>query len=264
MIDGTVCSVQKQDSLARERCRCDNGFGVYEVWLATAPFRGSCAMNGNCVNIDRAGTIVGCSFLVMSAVLMLKEGGLIRNAVAGWYREWHSARMIDENWAEIASAGTTIGQGSAEVLVEFTDYTCPYCKVAHDSSLRLLRDNQDRKLVVRFFPKPGSALARAAAVAGLCAGNQGRFAEFTAEMFRADSWMQTQDWETVAREAGVADTAAFALCLTSDATLGRLAQDSVLGVTIGVVGTPAFVGRTAGLRIGVVPNEERAGWFTPH
>lgn len=212
--------------------------------------------------IDKAGTIMGCSFIAMSAVIMLRQGGLLRTAYADWQVDRRNARIVEQQWPALSAGEHALGDGMRETMVEFTDYRCPYCRMSHDSSARLLSDDEGRRIVVRLFPRPGDPLAYAAAEAGVCAGMQGRFAQFTDEIFRTDGWERTQDWVTVARAAGVADSAAYSACISSGAARPILTRDSMFAVMVGVSGTPAFAGRKNGLHVGVLPNTELAGWFT--
>lgn len=68
---------------------------------------------------------------------------------------------------------------------EFTDYSCPHCKVAAARSLRLLAKHHDVRLVrhqnPRMHCRPGTSACLAARLAG-CAAEQGRF-------WQADRWL---------------------------------------------------------------------------
>jgi uncharacterized membrane protein len=88
--------------------------------------------------------------------------------------------------------GTTEGGdpwiGAAQpkhTIDEFTDYSCPHCKVAAARSLRLLAKHDDVRLVrhqnPRMHCRPGTSGCLAARLAG-CAAKQGRF-------WQADRWL---------------------------------------------------------------------------
>jgi protein-disulfide isomerase len=134
------------------------------------------------------------------------------------------------------------------VVVEFSDYECPFCARAHEQLATLRAARPDLEIVRRHFPLDAAcnpALARsihpsacALARAAICAEAQGRFAEMDDALFR-----NQQAREPVSRLAGRLglDVAAFEACLASPATEARLARDVEDGMRAGVRATPSYV-----------------------
>jgi protein-disulfide isomerase len=82
-------------------------------------------------------------------------------------------------------------------IVEFFDYTCPYCKAAEPRLMRLVDSDKHVKLVMKEFP----ILTRASMIASrmaLAAAKQGKYRAFHLALMRRDG---------VLDEAGIMETA---------------------------------------------------------
>lgn len=127
------------------------------------------------------------------------------------------------------------------VIVEFTDYACPFCRRHADSTLTpLLRRYGDRiHYVVRNFPIPSlHPDAPAAAEAAECAADQGRFWPYHDRLFDLPSH-DRPSLVSLARAVGL-DDRRFARCLDRGEKAAVVARDMREGVAAGVTGTPTF------------------------
>ena len=135
-------------------------------------------------------------------------------------------------------------RGSADaavVIVEFTDYACPFCRRHADSTLTpLLRQYGDRiRYVVRNYPIPSlHPDAPAAAEAAECAADQGRFWPYHDRLFQLPGHDRAS-LVSLAREVGL-DGRRFARCLDSGEKAAVVARDMRDGAAAGVTGTPTF------------------------
>jgi len=127
-------------------------------------------------------------------------------------------------------------------VVEFTDYSCPFCRRHATTTLAPLMQRYGSRIryVVMNFPiaelHPDAPLAAEAAE---CAADQGKFWEYHDTLFQS----QPHDRASLKRFARDLhlDGARFDRCLDSGAKK-RLVDDQVrLGNAVGVSGTPAFV-----------------------
>lgn len=129
--------------------------------------------------------------------------------------------------------GAVIGnpQGS-KVLVEFTDYNCPYCEASVKDVARLVAEDPDLKVVMREWPifQGSEAAARMALAAGL----QGKYRAFHDAMFRLG------DVEAAARAAGL-DLDRARTDSASDAVSVEIARNLELARSLGFSGTPSWV-----------------------
>ncbi|MFA5051467.1 MAG: DsbA family protein [Patescibacteria group bacterium] len=134
--------------------------------------------------------------------------------------------------------------GSADspvVVVEFSDFQCPYCEQAFPVVRELINFYGDRiKFEYRNFPISESHPdAQKAAEAGLCAQNQGKFWELHDKMFINQSDLSVLALKNYAKEINL-DSAKFNTCLDSGAFAQRVQKDFQDGLFAGVQGTPTF------------------------
>jgi len=133
------------------------------------------------------------------------------------------------------------------VVVEYTDFECPYCARMHDE-LRSLSRRPDVRIVRRHFPLDGAcnpsvrpgihpsacALARAA----ICAEDQGKAPAMEDLLFA--NQREKLPVETLAARVKL-DLPRFEACLSSEDTRRRLAGDIAAAQRDGVRATPSYV-----------------------
>ena len=130
--------------------------------------------------------------------------------------------------------------GGRIVIVEFSDFQCPFCRSAVDHVNRVLAAYpQDVQLVYRHFPLDAlHPMARLAAQASECAGAAGRFWAYHDRLF-AETTFSAQRLTDIARDVGI-DVGGFERCLDGDWARGRVVEDVEAGRRVGVSGTPTF------------------------
>jgi NhaA family Na+:H+ antiporter len=147
-------------------------------------------------------------------------------------------------WRAVGRTGHRTGPPSAPVvIVEFSDFECPYCAAAQPLVRRLAaRYPRQVAVVYRHFPLDAiHPHARAAAAAAECAGEQGRFDAYADSLFARQKQLGAFSWTALAHAVGVRDTAAYARCLGAPATADRVASDLAAGRSLGIPGTPSFL-----------------------
>ncbi len=127
------------------------------------------------------------------------------------------------------------------VLVEFSDFQCPYCASLHATLEQVIaRYSAQVRLIYRNFPLSQiHPNAEKAAEAGLCAADQGHFWEMHDLMFQSQSLLKEADLKSKAAQLNL-DTAMFNSCLNSGQKAGKVQQDLYAGAKLGVAGTPAL------------------------
>jgi hypothetical protein len=141
------------------------------------------------------------------------------------------AEMGDEVFTPFPGVVLGNPQGS-KVLVEFTDYNCPYCEASLKDVNRLVAEDPQLKVVVREWPIfEGSDVASRMALA---AGLQGKYRAFHDAMF------QLGDVNAAARAAGL-DMARAEADAASDAVTAEIANNLELARALGFTGTPAWI-----------------------
>jgi len=134
------------------------------------------------------------------------------------------------------------------VVVEFSDYECPYCALAHEETKALLASRPDVKLVKKHFPLDSSCnpavqrtmhpTACALASAAICAEEQGKLEPMDDALFRNQK--AQRPLADIVREVGL-DAARFAECLGAPSTRRRLQSDIAAALSIGIRATPTYV-----------------------
>lgn len=148
------------------------------------------------------------------------------------------------------SAGELGDNDAPVIIVEYTDYQCPYCnRHAMETLPRLISEMIDAgrvRYIVKDFPLDSiHPEARSAAVAARCAAEQGAYWAMHDELFaRQDEWGglgegATDVYSTIATELSL-DSEAFAACLADGRYDAVIQANQDEGVALGVQGTPAF------------------------
>ena len=127
-------------------------------------------------------------------------------------------------------------QGS-KVLVEFTDYNCPYCAASFRDVSQLVANDPDLKVIMREWPIfEGSEMAARMALA---AAKQGRYQEFHSALFERGDTSQA-GIEAVAEAIGL-DMERARTDAMSDEVSVELVRNLTFAQNLGFSGTPAFV-----------------------
>lgn len=137
-----------------------------------------------------------------------------------------------------AFPGAVLGnQNGSKVLVEFTDYNCPYCRVSAADVEALIAQDPEVKVVVREWSIfPGSEIASRMALA---AAEQGKFPEFHKAMFELSP--ATPETVREAAERAGLDLARAQEFGQSQAVELELRNNSIMAQQLGFTGTPSWV-----------------------
>lgn len=139
----------------------------------------------------------------------------------------------------------TLGKADAPlVLIEYTDYQCPYCKRFYDTTFAEIKKNLIDTGKVRFIsrnlPLPFHGNAKKAAQAAFCAGEQGRYWEMRDSLFRNQNRLEVEAITGYANGLSLkAD--AFKNCMDSGKFAKEISDEAAYGGTLGITGTPTFV-----------------------
>ena len=146
-------------------------------------------------------------------------------------------------------------------IVEYSDYTCGYCRAFYEEMEEPLfaRYGDKVRFVYKHYPLVGLRVwSRQAAVAGACAYRQGndRFWALHGRLFRSSARLKEGGRALVglAGEAGL-DKGAFKTCLEKREALADVERDFDEGERLGVQGTPTFFVNGRPVE-GLVPAEE--------
>jgi protein-disulfide isomerase len=127
------------------------------------------------------------------------------------------------------------------VIVEFSDFQCPYCQSVQPTLKALLAKYEGRvSLAYRDLPvRDIHPQAELAAEASRCAGEQGKFWEYHDLLFANQNKLDRPGLVDLAHGLKL-DEKQFDSCLSSGKYTPQIEQDRQLGLRAGVGGTPGF------------------------
>ncbi len=127
------------------------------------------------------------------------------------------------------------------VIVEFSDFQCPYCQSVEPTLKKLLGKYEGRvSLAYRDLPlRDIHPQAELAAEASHCAGEQGKFWEYHDLLFANQNKLDRPGLVGLAHDLKL-DEKQFDSCLSSGKYTAQIEQDRQLGLRAGVAGTPGF------------------------
>jgi protein-disulfide isomerase len=151
--------------------------------------------------------------------------------------------------ADSAFPGYVLGSATAPVeVVEFADFQCPHCGEFANVQFPTIREQliNTGQLRWRFRDFPlGFPWSRVSALAGQCAGEQGKFWEMEDALFQQQAaWGRSSSnpsaaFRDLARGIGV-DLDKYNACMDSQRYAGRIEASHRDGAARGVTGTPTF------------------------
>lgn len=156
---------------------------------------------------------------------------------------------VNVDMKTLADNDPFIGNANAKVVVvEFSDFQCPFCRKFHDETWLQLKTNYidtgKIKFVYRDFPLSFHQNAEKAAEASECAHEQGKFWEMFEVLFKNSqgdgTGLNTADLKKYAADLGL-DTTKFNSCLDSSKYASEIQKDEQDGGAVGVQGTPSFI-----------------------
>ena len=131
------------------------------------------------------------------------------------------------------------GKANAKfTVIEYADFQCPFCSQFHQAMSTVMKE-ADVRWVYRHFPLKNHPLAQKAGEAAECAGDQGKFWEYTDALFALNGKITESTFLDKARELNLNWTA-FSLCLNSGKHAGTVAGQQEDGTKKKIEGTPTF------------------------
>ena len=152
-------------------------------------------------------------------------------------------QQIKANPKAVIGTSPTKGAKNGKVLLmEFSDFQCPYCAKANDTLKDFMAKHSDTvTLTYKHLPLTSiHAEALPAAKAAWAAGQQGKFWQFHDALFTNQKQLGEALYQSTAKSLGL-DLAKFERDRTSSAAATAINQDVEIAEKLGVEGTPFFV-----------------------
>lgn len=139
------------------------------------------------------------------------------------------------------SDAPALGPENAKVvIVEFSDFQCPYCSRAAEVIHKVREKYPDKvRLVFRQFPLSSHENAKPAAEASLAAHAQGKFWEYHDKLFANQRQLDSASLETYAKDTGI-DVAKFKAAMENKEFSDEVQADMKMGEDVAVQGTPTM------------------------
>ncbi|MGB3238470.1 MAG: thioredoxin domain-containing protein [Geitlerinemataceae cyanobacterium] len=151
-------------------------------------------------------------------------------------------KQMMENPAKSIGDSPTTGSDKQEiVLLEFSDFQCPYCAKAHETVTAFMEKYGDR-VTLSYKNLPLSSIhpeALPAAKAAWAAGKQGKFWEYRSALFAKQKDLGDDLYGSIAQELSL-DEEQFDRDRQSDAAQAAIDKDLAVATSLGLNGTPVF------------------------
>jgi len=183
-----------------------------------------------------------------------------RHAVVGELMPF-GAHPFDAVRKELAQRATGPSRGPADApvtLIEFSDLQCPHCKEAQPNMDRLMREDNNIRMVFQGFPLPAHDWAEKAAEYADCVarGSNDAFWKFIDSVYQSQSDITVSNADekltNLADQAGVKGTD-VATCAVKPETAGRVQRSVSLGKSLDVNSTPTMFINGRKLSVGGLP-----------
>lgn len=143
---------------------------------------------------------------------------------------------------KVGGAPTHGSPNAKVVIVEFSDFQCPFCAQGA-KVLTQLKKKYGKRIQIAFkqYPLPFHSQAKMAAIASMCIHEQGNklFWKMHDAMFKGQDKLQVIDLKALAKKLG-AKPEQFNKCLDDKKYLSHVEKDIQEGKATGVKSTPTF------------------------
>jgi len=152
--------------------------------------------------------------------------------------------LLEPPRVEFTVAEGTPSRGASDapvVMIEYTDYQCPYCTRIQPTLNELVERYEGKLLhVFKNLPLPMHAEAPLAAVSALCAQDQGKFWELHDWLFVNQRSLNRESIIAEAENLEL-DTGVFASCIDGGKYAARVKAETAEAHSYGITGTPGFL-----------------------
>ena len=155
-------------------------------------------------------------------------------------RFFDKIQQVQQAGMEQVSRLSASNEGAVRLIV-FSDYQCPYCSVM-EGFIEEWKGQYGKQLEVDMvhFPLPMHPEAESAAKAAECAREQGKFDEYSAQLFQKQKQLNASVYPKIAQSLGL-DQTVFKACVQENRFSEKIEQDRLFGEYMGITGTPTLV-----------------------
>jgi protein-disulfide isomerase len=186
--------------------------------------------------------VIFCAVLIYQVITLLDATAQLKNITQD--QNMNQVFATDNNIKDILETKDDPYWGPSEakiVIVEFSDFQCPYCRQQFPILERIRQEYKDSvKLIYRDFPNlSGHPDALNSAIAAECADDQNMFWPYHDLLFTNQEKLNLADLKQYANDLGL-DTDKFNQCLDNKKYYYEVLNDLEDGSRLGASGTPTF------------------------
>jgi len=126
-----------------------------------------------------------------------------------------------------------------DIIIEFFDYNCGYCKRSFPEIMELVSENKNIKVILKELPVLGES-SILASKASIASQKQNKYFEFHQELINFSGSISLSDIKKISKELGI-NFEQLQKDMNSDDTILLINESYRLADLIGVKGTPAFI-----------------------
>ena len=126
-----------------------------------------------------------------------------------------------------------------DIIIEFFDYNCGYCKRSFPEIMELVSENKNIKVILKELPVLGES-SILASKASIASQKQNKYFEFHQELINFSGSISLSDIKKISKELGI-NYEQLQKDMNSDDTILLINESYRLADLIGVRGTPAFI-----------------------
>ena len=141
----------------------------------------------------------------------------------------------------IGEAFTHDKKTSGVMLLEFSDYQCPFCLRNQEAVEQLIKQYPKVNFVYKHLPLPIHKEATQAALGAECAREQGQFIPYHKKLFENQRKQYIADLEKYAQEINIADYSLFQECLKTKKYQYLIDSDLKQAQMLNITGTPTYI-----------------------
>jgi protein-disulfide isomerase len=175
-------------------------------------------------------------------------------SISKYFKENSLTKLVSEVVKPVSEYVKPLGNEDANItVVEFADYRCPFCHKFHEETFDKVVTNflntgkakyLFKDLVVNDRDEYKGSMQ--AAIATHCAAEQGKYWEYSNEVFKnfkpePQQWINLDSLITFANNIQIQDIGKFKSCVESNKYQNQIQESGTLAKQLGITGTPSFV-----------------------
>lgn len=175
-------------------------------------------------------------------------------SISKYFKENSLTKVASEVVKPVSENVKALGNEDANItVVEFADYRCPFCHKFHEETFDKVVTNFLNTGKAKYLFKDLVVNDRGeykgsmqAAVASHCAAEQGKYWEYSKEVFKnfkpePQHWINLDSLITFANNIQIQDISKFKSCVESNKYQNQIQESGTLAKQLGITGTPSFV-----------------------